>query len=563
MLTDLHIKNFILVDVIHLTFQAGLTIITGETGAGKSIMFDALSLVLGARADSKFIRQGATQCEIIAAFDLQQLPAAQHWLRDNHFTHEECILKRIIQSNGRSQCFINDTPCALKSIRELANYLIDIHGQHEHHLLLQTDYQRNLLDAYGGHTALCQHIHMLYQQWHEKQNQLEQLISQQDQRARQEFLNYQIQELATLDIADNEINQLEQTLKRLHHSTTLQQHCAHALALLEGDDQQNVLQQFAQLQKLLAAIQAVDPQIKITADLLEQALIPCQELATELKHYFEQIDVNPAHLQQVESRLQSIYHIARKHQLSPQELPQHLIRLQTELASLHHNEAALAAVQQEITALTQDYTQQAQQLHTQRALAATKLAAAVTAKLAALGMSTCRLTIDLIAYPANKLMPHGSEKIEFLVSTHPSQPAGRLSEIASGGELSRLSLAIQVAVADQYATPTLLLDEIDVGIGGSTAAIVGQLLRRLATKTQILCITHLPQVAACGHQHLFVQKQINSDASVAINLDKLEKEDKIQEIARMLGGVKMTAQTLAHAKEMLEGTEEEAYSFSE
>lgn len=552
MLQHLSIQHFTIIDVLELEFKSGMTVLTGETGAGKSILIDALMLALGGRGDSNMIRQGEERCTISANFNIQKLAVAKQWLAEHELTSDdECVLRRIITSDGRSRAFINGQATPLQQLRELGSLLVSIHGQHEHQTLLKPDKQRLLLDAYAGHTALIKKVQTLYNQWRTAQDELANLQAQAEQRqARQELLAYQTQELAKLNLQENEIKELDVEQRQLANADRLLNSCQQLLTMLAEQDEGNVLSLLNSAQIQTSNLQNIDPQFNAINELLNSAEIQINEAISELRHYFAGVELNPERLAWVENRLSAIHEFARKHRVHPEELIPLQNRLTAELKQLENSDAAINALQKQINVLSQDYQTAAQELSNSRKNAAEKLSPLIETSMQQLNMPGGRFSVQFMANADNQPASYGLEKIEFLVSTNPGQVLQPLAKIVSGGELSRISLAIQVLTAQTDTTPTLIFDEVDVGIGGGTAEIVGRLLRKLAKSTQVLCVTHLAQVAAQSQQHLQISKSTNKNITQTF-VRSLTQTDKIQEIARMLGGIKITQQTLAHAKEML------------
>lgn len=553
MLTHIHIENYTIIEHLDLDFNTGMTVLTGETGAGKSIIIDALDLVLGGRADSKAIRAGAERCDIIAGFDIMYIPTAQQWLAAHDFgTESECLIRRTLSQDGRSKSYLNGKPVSLQSIRELGTYLVDIHGQHEHQNLLKRDEQRNLLDAFAGELALVTKVSELAQQWRAANERLTTLENlSQAQTAKLDLLRYQIQELDELGLSEQELQSLEQEHKQLANADNLIQQYQQIIGLLEEAEKANVLSQLNQVKQMLSTIQGFNPKLTNTHELLTSAIVQVEEVTNDIRYCLDRTEIDPGRLQWIEQRLQKIYDTARKHRLKPEELYQHHQALINELASYTLSDNQLAELRQQITALQQDYATLAKQLSAKRAQAARLLSTQVTASMQQLGMpGGC---FEVVLEPQLQPEPNakGLERAEFQVATNPGQHLQPLTKVVSGGELSRISLAIQVITANQASTSTLVFDEVDVGIGGSTAAVVGQLLRKLGERTQVLCITHLPQVAACGHHHYQVKK-LTANKATYTEIRILSQEEKVQEIARMLGGLKITEQTMAHAREMLD-----------
>lgn len=547
MLQELHIENFTIIEKLNLSFNHGMTVVTGETGAGKSITIDALELALGARADTQVIRPGSERCEIIAQFDIQKIIAAQQWLQEQELSNSDndCVLRRIVANDGRSKSFINDKPVSLQSLRALGELLVNIHGQHEHQTLLQRDAQRELLDAFADNQILLKQIKAVYIHW---QSLNEKLIAKQkvqsERDSRLEFLRFQTQEFQQVALGENELEALDKEQKLLAHADQYISNYQQAVQLLDQNDS-NILKQLHQAQLLTADNDGV-------SQLLESASIALREAVSELNNKLEKIEINPERLQWVEQRLTKIFELARKHRIKPEALFTLSQQLMDELSNLENNDASLASLEAELKTLTAQYAKLADQLTQQRELAAKKMAKKITDSMQTLGMPGGKFSITLDALSKEELHPYGQEKIEFLVSANPGQPLQPLNKTASGGELSRISLAIQVNAAQKHSSPTLIFDEVDVGIGGATAAIVGQLLKQLSQQAQIICVTHLPQVASVGTQHFQVQKTTDKKTTHT-HMTKLSQEDRIKEIARMLGGLKITEQTLAHAKEMIEG----------
>lgn len=554
MLTHIHIENYTIIDSLDLEFGGGMTVLTGETGAGKSIIIDALELVLGGRADSKAIRIGKQRCDIIASFAVAHVPTVQHWLAIHEFdtSNDECILRRTLHQDGRSKCYLNDRPISLQSSRELGALLVNIHGQHEHQSLLKRDEQRNLLDTFAGQIALAEKIARTATEWSTAQARLNVLEHQgQEQTAKLDLLRYQIQELDELELAEDELIQLEQEHKQLANAEHLMQQYQQLVTLLEESENINALGLLHHADQILTAVQSFDARLSSTHELLTNAIIQIQEVAHDIRQHWDTMEQDPSRLLWVEQRLQKIYDTARKHRVSPSELYQHYHALLDQLSIHVSSDEQLSALKQQIERLQQEYVTLATRLSANRYKIAQQLSEQVTLSMQQLGMPGGHFSVVLEPNKSTEPNPKGLERVEFFVATNPGQNAQPLNKIASGGELSRISLAIQVITADKDSTATLIFDEVDVGIGGSTAAIVGQLLRKLGAKAQVLCITHLPQVAACGHQHYQVKKTTANEVTYT-QIQVLSKQEKVREIARMLGGLKITEQTIAHAQEMLD-----------
>lgn len=547
MLTHLRIKNFAIIDELDLDISSKFNVITGETGAGKSIVIGALELVLGERADNNAIRHGQDKADITASFDITHNEAAKNWLQEQELENEnECIIRRVLHSKSRSKFSINGTPITATQIKQLAESLINIHGQHQHQSLLKREYQLQLLDNFADHNDLVQQVTKLFHTWRDTKQQLEKLQTQTGtDNARIELLQYQLQELEALSLQKNEVKRLHEEQKQLANAANLIQNCQTALSHLNENDT-SVTSQLNQSLQLLEA----NDKAKSIIELVNNALIQTEEAANELRHYVDKLEINPEKLTEVETRLNLIHDIARKHHIEPEKLAELQSNIATELDQLKHVDKHIAALKKDIEKFAKSYQTESEKLTKSRRKAAKILSANIQNKLQQLGMPGGKFDISLQPNKDNAFASYGLEHAEFLVSANPGQPLQPLTKVASGGEISRISLAIQVITAQTTTTPTLVFDEVDVGIGGGTAEIVGNLLRELGEKAQILCITHLPQVAAKGHQHYQVQKQTDGKTT-STNLQLLTQNERQQEIARMLGGVKITDKTLAHASEML------------
>jgi len=552
MLVHLSVHNYAIVEHLDLELQGGMSVITGETGAGKSIMLDALGLALGDRADSGVVRPGADKADILASFDLADIPEARSWLSERDLdTDGPCILRRVITSEGRSRAYINGSPCPQGDLKALGELLIDIHSQHEHQSLLKPDTHRRLLDEYAGASDLARQVQLAAQRWKQTRSELERLSSSSDeQRARHQLLSYQLEELENLSLGDNELEQLEQEHKTLSNAEQLLGTCRQVLELCSESDAGNVLSALTASLNRLGAFSNQPGALSEATNLLASAQIQVEEAVGELNRFIDHFDADPQRQQQLEDRLDSIYSLARKHRVQPGDLGQLQQRLLDELESLNADDEAVERLTDELAAYARHYQEKASELSQLRQAAASTLASAVEVEMQRLGMPGGRFNIQLIAQDSENLQPNGLEQIEFQVSANPGQPLKGLAKVASGGELSRISLAIQVITAQTSRVPTLVFDEVDVGIGGPTAEVVGQLLRRLGERGQVLTVTHLPQVAAQGHQHLFVHKQRGSEETRTA-VATLDAEQRIEEVARMLGGLDLTDESLAHARKML------------
>ncbi len=552
MLVHLSVHNYAIVEHLDLELSRGMSVITGETGAGKSIMLDALGLTLGDRADSGVVRPGADKADILATFDLADIPEARAWLAERDLdTDGPCILRRVITAEGRTRGYINGTPCPLSDLKALGELLIDIHSQHEHQSLLKSDTHRRLLDEYAGATDLARQVQLAAQRWRQTRQELERLSnSSEEQQARHQLLSYQLEELDNLGLGEDELEQLEQEHKNLTNAEALFGICRQVIDHCSESDSGNVLSALTASLNRLTAVHNAPKALGEAANLIASAQIQVEEAVGELNRFLDNFDADPARLQQLEERLDTIYTLARKHRVHPTELTQLQCKLSSELGTLDASDEAIERLSEELAAYARHYQEKANELSTLRRAAADSLACAVEQEIQRLGMPGGRFNIALQASNSDELLPHGLEQVELLVSANPGQPLKALAKVASGGELSRISLAIQVITAQTSRIPTLVFDEVDVGIGGPTAEIVGQLLRRLGERGQVLTVTHLPQVAAQGHHHLFVHKVRNSDATHAA-VANLSKRERVEEVARMLGGIDLTKESLAHARKMV------------
>ncbi len=552
MLVHLSVHNYAIVEHLDLELKRGMSVISGETGAGKSIMLDALGLALGDRADSSVVRLGADKADILASFDLDDIPDARTWLAERDLDNDgPCILRRVITAEGRSRGYINGAPCPQGDLKALGELLIDIHSQHEHQSLLKPDTHRRLLDEYSAGQELARQVQLAAQRWRQTQQALERLSNSSDeQRARQQLLSYQLEELENLALAEGELEQLEQEHKNLANAGQLLDACRQVTELCSESDAGNVLSALTSSLQRLAAFQNQAGALGEAVNLLASAQIQVEEAVGELNRFVDHFDADPQRQQALEERLDTIYTLARKHRVQPVDLVALQQRLLDELEGLNADDEAIERLGEELAAYARHYEEKATELSRIRQAAAGELSLAVEAEIQRLGMPGGRFSVTLKPVAEGDYTPYGFEQVEFLVSANPGQPLRPLAKVASGGELSRISLAIQVITAQTSRVPTLVFDEVDVGIGGPTAEIVGQLLRRLGERGQVLTVTHLPQVAAQGHHHLFVHKARDSEQTRTA-VAELHGRGRIEEIARMLGGVDLTEQSLAHAQQMV------------
>ncbi len=553
MLIQLTIQNFALVEQLDLDLQKGMTAITGETGAGKSIMLDALGLALGDRADPEAIRGGAERADISATFTLGDNGEALHWLRDHDFPEQDdlCILRRVLTRDGRSRAYINGQSTTLAELKTLGEMLIDIHSQHEHQSLLKTATHQRLLDAFGTLQDAARKVHDLANRARKLQQEITMLkTASATQAAQIELLGFQSKELEELRLQADELPALEAEHKQLSHADEALGALQEVLAICNTDDEFNLEQALRRVTSLLENLPFRNPLLEEAANMLSTALIQVEEAGSSLLRASERIEQNPVRLAEVDERLGLIHKLARKHKVTPAELYAHTQQLAAQLKGLSNAAGHAEALEQELEVVLKDYRAEAERLSQKRAKAAKQLEKAVNAQLARLGMATAVFSLDLHTQKDGEPALQGYDAAEFLVSTNPGQPPRPLAKVASGGELSRISLAIQVVTAQTSSIPTLVFDEVDVGIGGGTARAVGELLHELGERGQILCVTHQPQVASQAHQHLLVSKSSSKNATVT-SLVVLDKKQRITEIARMLGGDALTDKSLAHAKELL------------
>lgn len=549
MLMQLSIRNFTLIDHLDIELDHGMSVISGETGAGKSILLDALGLTLGDRADSEMIRTGTDKADISAHFSIDNIPQAKAWLEANDFdASDECLLRRVITQSGRSRAYLNGQPATAQQLRELGSLLIDIHGQHEHQTLLKKENHGPLIDLYGGNSTLANRVKDDFKAWQTTLRKLAQLNEQSaEQNAQIQLLKYQVEELDQLDLQPGELDQLEQEQQQLSSASDIISTGESVRQLTTENDEVCIHHQLNQALQQLSHLGLKNPQWESVQEMLNGALIQIEEASSELQHFLDKVEIDPSRLQTVEERLSSCYQIARKHLCQADDLPSLHDALADQLAALHHSDEDIETLAAHAEALKQAYLENANLLSTARQNAAANLNDSVNQQLHTLGMPDCHFKVALTAQSESAT---GLEHIELLISTNPGQPPRPLAKVASGGELSRISLAIQVATAQVSAMPVLAFDEVDVGIGGAIAEVVGKLLRQLGKNSQVLCVTHQPQVASCGDHHLQVQKYSNDDQAFS-KIIKLDKPARVSEVARMLGGIEITQRSLDHAEEML------------
>lgn len=553
MLTSLSVRNLAVVEDLALTFETGMTSLTGETGAGKSMLVDALSLVLGDRADSNMIRHGTERAEIEAEFDISANPGLANWLQQQELDDDgQCHLRRTISRDGRSKAYINGRTVSLTQLREVSERSIDIHGQHAHQSLIRSQTQRELLDIVANTKGLLVQLKQEYQSYQQLKQELDELKQvSTEQQARQELLQYQVNELASLELTEASLNDLLQMQSQLANAAQLMTAAEAGLHHIFENEQSAaydiISSNLAELEKL----QQFEPRFAAAAEILNAALINLDEAGSELRHYLDHAELDPARLDEIENQLSQLHNIARKHHVEIEALPQLFEQLSTELQNLSSLDSKIAEREVAVQDKEQHCRSLCDEIHHKRSQAAGPLSEQITQSIQKLAIPSGRIEIKINPSADNKMSEHGADHVQILVATNPGQAVGELGKIASGGELARISLAIQVVTAGKRSVPTLIFDEVDVGIGGSVAEVVGQHLRKLGSTQQVICITHLPQVAAQAHTQLQVSKKHLSD-STHIEVERLSHSQRVEEIARMLGGVNLTQKTRMHAEEMLE-----------
>ncbi|WP_196139942.1 DNA repair protein RecN [Aliikangiella sp. G2MR2-5] len=551
MLSRIEVRNFAIIQSLALDWSNGMTVITGETGAGKSIVIDALGLALGERADASSVYPGASQAEVVASFELQEQSAAAKWLSENELEEEgECILRRVIAKEGRSKCFINGRSATLSQLKTIGSLLVDIHGQHAHQSLLKNREQLNLLDRFAGHANLLENVKekaMLIKQIEKRKLLLEEQKLARD--AKRDLLVYQVEELEEANPQQAVLDSLEQEHKKAATSQDRLQLAEESRLWLDGEANEACLPSLARTIEKVSQLKSLDPKVENLLEILIQSEGLLQEARDELSHYIDRLEVDPETLLHLDQQLGQFHDLARKHHVSLAQLPQHFVFLKEELAQLEADDSELEAIETEHKAAIESYRETAAKLSNSRKKIAKSLQDEVSESLQILAMDGGRFEIQLSpiddSFPAT-----GLESIEFLVSANPGQPLQALGKVASGGELSRISLAIAVITAKQQLVPTLIFDEVDVGIGGGTAEVVGRLLEQLSADRQVICVTHQPQVASCGRNHLIASKTKMAN-STTTQMKNLNSEERVQEIGRMLGGLNISEKTLTHAREML------------
>jgi DNA repair protein RecN (Recombination protein N) len=552
MLNSLSIRDLAVVTQLNLELSDGLTVLTGETGAGKSILLTAIGLALGDRADSGYLRTGAEKAEIELVFDTSDAPSAQSWLEGQSLDEEECcIIRRQINKDGRSKAWINGRAATLKSLQTLSEQLIEVHGQHAHLSLLESNEQLRLLDSFANNGAVKQEVASLAEKW-KKTNKIirESEQNRQEQQAKEELLRYQIQELEALNIESLEFSSLEQEHRTLANVDKILMVSQQQLDQLYENDQQSANALLGQSIHALEELEQLAPELGESKQLLNEAQIQLQEAVSIIRQRVDHLEPDPNQLALLDEQIRLLSDIARKHQIRPEELPEKLEELQSELKNIERHSEESSELKLQLETLQKAYNSTSGKLSRLRTQAANKLQKKISESIKQLGMPQGKFLVEINIDSEKQPQAEGRDRVEFLVSANPGLPPRALGKVASGGELSRISLAIQVAASDTKSTPSLVFDEVDSGIGGGIAEVVGQKLKALASNNQIICVTHLPQVASQGNHHLLIEKT-SSKEKTETTVKKLSQEERLNEIARMLGGLKITEQTLAHAQEML------------
>lgn len=551
MLRSLYVKDFAIVGEAEISFDSGLTVVTGETGAGKSLLVDALLLLAGNRAEASLVRHGCERAELSAEFEIGQREDLLAWLRNEELDdHKACQLRRVIRSEGTSRAWINGRPVTLAQMKALGERLIEIHGQHEHQALLERNQQLALLDAFGAHGDALLAVQTLAREWRAVVARIKDISAGADHAERIEWLRHQVEELDTHVLTAPALAELEESHRRLANSGQLVQGCAGLADLLDGDSEFSVSRLLSRAHAESLRLAALDPALEPLGQLLDAARIHVDESVDSLGRYQSALDLDPERYAELDAQLAKLHELSRKHRVGMAELHAHGVALREELQSLRHAGIDLARLEQERGQLLDRYHAAAKKLGEARADAARKLGKAVGDLLTELGMAGGQFGVELEPTGSNEPEVNGSERCEFMVSANPGQPLRALRKVASGGELSRISLAIEVAALGLDDVGTMVFDEVDAGIGGAVAEVVGQKLRRLGSQRQVLCVTHLAQVAAQGHAHLQVSKLANGEVTET-RIERLDDKSRRDEIARMLGGIEITRETLAHARQML------------
>ena len=552
MLLSINISNYTLVESLEIEFAQGTTAITGETGAGKSLVLDALGMALGDRADTDTIRHGKERAEITATFDINTIEAAKTWLDANDFnSNENCILRRIYTREGRSRGYINGQPSTMSQLQELGDMLADIHSQHEHQSLLRKETHRRLLDEYAKAEDLASKVASEYSAWHKVHIDLTNLLQRSDELDdRKDLLNFQVNELQQIDLTAKHLEQLELEQKTLANAEQIVQDSHNLLAICEQAEGFNLRDSLNKALSILANIEYKPDALKITEELLQGGLIQIEEAINEISHHIDRFEADPQRLQIVEEQLSAVFQLSRKHRVNPDQLETTLQTLEAELKNLIGGSENINALEEKLADLASSYEKSAKQLSSKRKAASKAMSKDINGQLQKLSMEGAELLVQLSPVNNSEYRSSGLEETEFLLATNPGQPHKMLAKIASGGELSRVSLAIQVVAASHSKIPTLVFDEVDVGIGGSTADIVGQLIKQLGERGQVISVTHQPQVAAHAHHHYRASKVIEDNSAESL-MAPLNQQQRVEELARMLGGAKVTKQTLSHASELL------------
>jgi len=563
MLLQLNIQNFAIVRSLDIDWQSGMTTITGETGAGKSIAIDALGLCLGDRATTNVVRPNCKKADLAATFETKKNKQAKAWLKQHELVSEhdsECILRRVISAEGRSKSYINGSQVPLVQLKEIGQLLINIHGQHDHQLIVKANQQCRLLDNYASHPALLCEVKHYAQQWNKLNKELELLQKSKQQReAEQQLIQYQVSELDEFSLQPEEFATLEKDYKRHSNAQDLLDATLSSLQTLSENDNFNILDSLRECCENISSIARVDSQLNDVATILSDALIQLDEANTDLSHYYQQLELDPQSYAIIEERYSTALQLAKKHQLSPENLVNFHGELKQQLASISNDETRINTIIEELEQTKLHYRESAAALSSSRLASAKSLSKLISKSMQELNMPHGQFHIAVDNHKTQSdannnhketINTNGADNISFQVSINPGQALEAMHKVASGGELSRISLAMQVILADKVITPTLIFDEVDVGISGPTASMVGKKLKQLSKNTQVICVTHLPQVACKGHQQLFVSKLTDGELTET-QVSELSESKRVKEIARLLAGDKISQHSLANAQELL------------